>query len=63
MLAISVGNLISKTIGARTKVISEPNVVDKDADELSELEDLLTDTENYMNPPNAYMWGSYAIIV
>jgi len=40
-LAITIGNLTRKNIGKRTSVISEPDVVDKDANELSDLDHYL----------------------
>ena len=63
LIAFSIGNLIEKTIGARTSVISEPTHIVKDQDELSGLEELLSAVEAYVNPPNPYEWGSYAVIV
>lgn len=63
LIAFSVGNLTSLPIGARTSVISEPTYIDKDKDELSQLESLLSDVEAYVNPPNPYEWGTYSVIV
>ena len=60
LLAITVGNLTRRDIGRRTSVISEPDVVDKDAAELSDLDHYLDLAEQYMGQ---YIWGNYTIIV
>ena len=63
LIAFSVGNLEELQIGKRTSVISEPTEVKRDKDELDSLETLLDSVEAYVNPPNPYEWGSYAVIV
>ncbi len=63
LIAFSIGNLVEKRVGSRTFVISEPTNIDRDLNELSELDALVNDTEAYVNPPNPYEWGTYAIIV
>ncbi|CDW80710.1 peptidase family m1 containing protein [Stylonychia lemnae] len=60
LLAISIGNLISKRIGTRTSVITEPTTIVDDAKELQDLNTLLQLSEDYMG---TYIWGSYTIIV
>lgn len=54
------GNLVSRSIGKRTSVISEPEVVDDDQKELKDLDTLLDMAEAYMGK---YIWGNYTIIV
>jgi leukotriene-A4 hydrolase len=63
LIAFSIGALVEEPIDKRTSVISEQVNMEKDLDELSQLGDLLTAVENYVNPPNPYEWGSYAVIV
>jgi leukotriene-A4 hydrolase len=60
LLAIAVGNLSEKSVGYRTSIISEPNVLDKYVAELEDLETLLDSTEAYLTP---YIWGNYTILV
>ena len=62
LLAIAVGNLTSKSVGDRTFVISEPNVINDYADVFSGLEVILNQTEAYMKPV-PYLWGTYAVLV
>jgi len=50
-------------LGRRTFVLSEPTNIQNDTRELSNLETLLDTMENYLNPPNPYEWGTYAIII
>lgn len=63
LIAFSVGDLTELPIGKRTSVISEPTNIEKDKEELIQLEELLSDVEAYVNPPNPYEWGSYSVIV
>jgi leukotriene-A4 hydrolase len=63
LIAFSIGNITERPIGKRTFVITEPTEIDRDLNELSQLEDLLDDVEAYVNPPNPYEWGTYALIV
>lgn len=63
LIAFSIGNITEKQIGKRTSVISEGVNIQKDWDELSQLDDILNDVEAYVNPPNPYEWGTYAVIV
>ena len=63
LIAFSIGNLVSQPLGKRTSVITEPDNLDKDAKELSDLDSLLDAVEAYVNPPNPYEWGSYSVIV
>jgi leukotriene-A4 hydrolase len=62
LLAIAVGKLEYQSTGPRTGVIAEPgdDALKKYADELSDLETLLTKTEEWLTP---YIWGKYTILV
>lgn len=60
LLAMAVGNLSTTQVGSRTFVIAEPNVLPYYANELSDLDTLLNDTEAWLTP---YIWGHYAILV
>ncbi len=62
LLAIAVGNLATRKIGAYTYVISEPNVVDDYAKTFSDLESILNKTAEYMSPV-PYLWGTYTVLV
>jgi len=63
LIAFSIGNLTESQLGRRTFVLSEPTNIQNDTRELSNLETLLDTMENYLNPPNPYEWGTYAIII
>jgi leukotriene-A4 hydrolase len=66
LIAFSVGNLQEVPIGpqgTRTTLITEPDNIKADSDELSELPTLLDTVEAYVNPPNPYEWGHYSVIV
>jgi leukotriene-A4 hydrolase len=60
LIAIAVGNLTYQSLGSRTGVIAEPNVVGSCANELEDLEDYLDKAEAYLTP---YIWGNYTILV
>ncbi|CDW82535.1 peptidase family m1 containing protein [Stylonychia lemnae] len=62
LLAMAVGDLATRKIGARTYVISEPSVVDDYAQVFDQLEVILNKTESYMTPV-PYVWGSYTVLV
>lgn len=62
LLAIAVGNLVTKSLGTYTYVISEPNVINAYADVFSGLEAILNKTVDYMNPV-PYLWGTYTVLV
>ena len=49
--------------GTRTHLITEPENIHNDTEELSELPTLLDTVEAYVNPPNPYEWGNYSVIV
>lgn len=52
--------MVTKSLGTRTNVISEPETIANDAKELKDLDMLLNKAEEYMGP---YIWGNYTIIV
>jgi leukotriene-A4 hydrolase len=65
LLAIAVGNLAVQHIGdeySRSSVIAEPGAdyLDRYANELSELDDLLNATEAWLTP---YIWSNYTILI
>lgn len=61
LLAIVIGNLVTKPIDHRTSVITEPDTLEEYAKILSNLGNLLDQTEAYVKHP--YMWGTYTILV
>uniref|UniRef100_A0A7S3K7S2 Peptidase M1 leukotriene A4 hydrolase/aminopeptidase C-terminal domain-containing protein n=1 Tax=Euplotes crassus TaxID=5936 RepID=A0A7S3K7S2_EUPCR len=60
LLAIASGNLVERRIGNRTFVISEPEEIEKVANEFSELEDFLSEAERLTIP---YEWGVYKLLI
>lgn len=60
LIAIVVGDIACKQVGPRTGVCTEPSELENVANELSDLETLLTTAENYLIP---YAWGVYNIII
>ena len=61
LIAIAVGNLEYASMGNRTGVITEPEMMDSVKTALTSLEDLLDRTEAYVGTP--YIWGNYSILV
>jgi leukotriene-A4 hydrolase len=57
---MAVGDIEYKSIGRRVGVLTEPSMMDKCANELSSLEDLLDRSEKYLT---TYIWGEYNILV
>ncbi|CAI2358893.1 unnamed protein product [Moneuplotes crassus] len=60
LLAIASGNLAERKIGDRTTVISEPEDLDKVANEFVQLEQFLDVAENLTIP---YEWGEYKLLI
>jgi len=60
LLAIAVGNLKGIKIGPRSTVWSEPEVVDKAANEFVNTEDFIKIGEEYLTE---YVWGVYDLLV
>jgi leukotriene-A4 hydrolase len=60
LIAIAVGDLQFRSLGARTGVYSEPSVIDKAANELTDTEKMVAATEKIYGP---YRWGRYDLLV
>jgi leukotriene A-4 hydrolase/aminopeptidase len=60
LIALAVGDLEFKAIGARTGVYAEPGVVNRAADEFSDLEKMVEAVEELYGP---YRWGRYDVLV
>jgi leukotriene-A4 hydrolase len=63
LIAFSIGNLTEEYLGKRTFVLSEPTNIKNDTKELADIDTILDTLESYLNPPNPYEWGTYAIII
>jgi leukotriene-A4 hydrolase len=60
LLAIAVGDLVSKRIGPRSHVWTEKELIDEAAEEFSEIEEMLQKGESIAGP---YIWGNYDLLV
>ena len=60
LIAIAVGDLAFRPIGARTGVWAEPSVVDSAAREFEDLESMVDAIESMFGP---YRWGRYDVLV
>ena len=60
LIAMAVGDIEYRSLGERVGVITEPGDMDRVAEELEDMGDLLDAVEAYMGP---YIWGNYTIIV
>lgn len=60
LIALAVGDLAFKPIGARTGVYAEPGVVEKAAWEFADMEAMVAAAEELYGP---YRWGRYDVIV
>ncbi|XP_054153154.1 leukotriene A-4 hydrolase-like isoform X2 [Oppia nitens] len=60
LMAIVAGDLVSKRIGPRSHVWSEPEVIDQCAYEFANTEKFITTAENIVGP---YVWGIYDLLV
>jgi len=60
LIALAIGDLEFRSLGSRVGVITEPCEMEKVANELEDMGDLLDAVEAYMGP---YIWGNYTIIV
>ena len=60
LIAIAVGDLQFKSLGARTGVYTEPSMIEKSAFELADTEKMVTATEKLFG---AYRWGRYDLLV
>ena len=60
LIALAVGDLRFRSLGPRTGVYAEPQVIDRAARELSDTERMVVATERLYGP---YRWGRYDILV
>ncbi|CAG2108929.1 unnamed protein product [Medioppia subpectinata] len=60
LIAIAVGDLVSKEIGPRSHVWSEPALIDRCAYEFANTEKMLATAESIVGP---YVWGVYDLLV
>jgi aminopeptidase N len=60
LIALAVGELEFRSLGARTGVYAEPAVVGKAAAEFSDLEQMVASVERLYGP---YRWGRYDVLV
>ena len=60
LIALAVGDLAFRPIGARTGVFSEPSVVERAASEFVDLEKMVEAAEQLYGP---YRWGRYDLLV
>ena len=60
LIALAVGDLRFRSLGPRTGVYAEPQVIDRAARELSDTEKMVVATERLYGP---YRWGRYDILV
>lgn len=60
LIAMAVGDIEYRNIGARTGVYAEPNLVDKAAKEFADMEKMVVAAEELYGP---YRWGRYDVIV
>jgi len=60
LLAIASGNLAERKIGERTSVITEPEELDKVANEFDRLEEFVNEAEKVTIP---YEWGEYKLLI
>ena len=60
LIALAVGDLRFRSLGPRTGVYAEPQVIDRAASELSDTEKMVVATERLYGP---YRWGRYDLLV
>lgn len=60
LIALAVGDLRFRSLGPRTGVYAEPQVIDGAARELSDIEQMVVAIERFHGP---YRWGRYDILV
>jgi leukotriene A-4 hydrolase/aminopeptidase len=60
LLALSVGNIAFKSIGNRTGIYAEPEMLDKSVYEFADMEKMVNAAEELYGP---YRWGRYDLIV
>jgi leukotriene A-4 hydrolase/aminopeptidase len=60
LIALAVGDLRFRSLGPRTGVYAEPEVIDRAASELSDTEKMVVATERLYGP---YRWGRYDLLI
>ncbi|HEX7331764.1 MAG TPA: M1 family metallopeptidase [Pyrinomonadaceae bacterium] len=60
LIALAVGDLRFRSLGPRTGVYAEPQVIDRAASELSDTEKMVIATERVYGP---YRWGRYDLLI
>ncbi len=60
LFALAVGNLVSKDLGPRSKVYTEPEVIEAAAWEFAKVDSMLTSAEDLLGP---YQWDRFDFIV
>jgi leukotriene-A4 hydrolase len=60
LLAVAAGALVSRDLGARSRVWTEAEMIERAAYEFAEVESMLSDAEQLMGP---YVWGRYDMLV
>lgn len=60
LIALAIGDLAFKPLGARTGVYTEPSMLDKAANELVDVEKMVEAAESLYGP---YAWGRYDLLV
>ncbi len=60
LMALAVGDLRFKAVGERTGVYAEPNMLDKAANELSDMDKMVATAESLYGP---YRWGRYDVLI
>ena len=60
LIALAVGDIAFREIGARTGVFTEPALLGRAASEFADLEQMLTRAESLIGP---YRWGRYDVLV
>src|SRR5205814_66306 len=60
LIALAVGDLAFKSLGSRSGVYAEPEVIERASYEFSDLEQMIETTEKLYGP---YLWGRYDLLV
>ncbi len=60
LMALAVGDIRFKAVGSRTGVYAVPTIVDKAAEEFSDMEKMITAAEKLYGP---YVWGRYDLLI
>jgi aminopeptidase N len=60
LIAIGIGNLAHRQVGPRTGIYTEPGMLDAAANELVDLEKMVTAAESLLGP---YRWGRFDVLV